>query len=116
MLDPYYDPGNPAAQANATNQGHLYLNLGEISEDVLRDGRKQYENGLPEQGSTQPTVTSVWGKQPAAQSLIYAFDTNEANRTVQDVGFDGLSDADEATTYPNYASQPDPSADNYQYF
>jgi cell surface protein SprA len=71
---------------------------------------------LPEQGSTQPTVTSVWGKQPASQSLIYAFDTNEANRAVQDVGFDGLNDADEATTYPNFASQPDPAADNYQYF
>jgi cell surface protein SprA len=29
-----------------SNTGKIYFNLGEISEDVLKDGRKQYENGL----------------------------------------------------------------------
>jgi cell surface protein SprA len=116
MLDPYFDPSNPTAQTPINNTGSLYFNIGEISEDILRDGRKQYENGLPEANSTQPTVTTVWGKQPASQSLIYAFDTNDANRAVQDIGLDGLSDAEEGTTYPAFSGLADPANDNYQYF
>jgi cell surface protein SprA len=116
MLDPYFDPANPSAQTPITNSGNLYFNIGEVSEDILRDGRKQYENGLPEANSTQPTVSTVWGKQPAAQSLIYAFDTNEANRNAQDIGLDGLNDSEEGATYPAFAGLTDPANDNYQYF
>jgi len=115
VLDPYYgveiDP-----ITNATNTGKIFFNLGEISEDVLKDERKQYENGLPEANSTQNPVTTIWGKVPSSQSLIYAFDTDGANRSVQDVGFDGLNDQEEAAKFPAYAGQPDPAADNYQYF
>ncbi len=119
MLDPYYDPGNPSAVPNPTNTGKIYFNLGEVSEDVLKDGRKQYENGLPEAGSTQPTAPTIWGKVPASQSLIYAFDTDGNNRTAQDVGFDGLNDAEEAVLDNidgGFSSLPDPAADNYEYF
>ncbi|MDD2985662.1 cell surface protein SprA [Flavobacterium sp.] len=112
VLDPYYG----ADETAPTNIGELYINLGEISEDVLKDGRKQYENGLPEVGSTTPTVPSIWGKVPASQSLIYAFDTNEGNRALQDVGLDGLSDAEEAALYPAFAAFPDPARDNYEFY
>ena len=114
VLDPYY--GNSGDVADPNNTGKIVFNLGEISEDILRDGRKQYENGLPEANSNQPTISTEWGEQPASQSLIYAFDTNANNREVQDVGFDGLIDGDEAIKYPQFASQPDPSADNYQFY
>jgi len=114
MMDPYY--GNAGDVADPTNSGKIVFNLGEISEDVLRDGKKLFENGLPEANSTQPTFETAWGKVPASQSLIYAFDTSEANRAVQDAGFDGLTDTDEATKYPAFASQPDPAADNYQFY
>ena len=114
LLDPYYD--KQEGSASLSNTGKIYFNLGEISEDVLKDGRKQYENGLPGAGSTQPTIETIWGKIPISQSLIYAFDVETANRAFQDVGFDGLNDAEEATRFPAFASQPDPSADNYQYF
>ncbi len=114
MMDPYY--GNPGDVADPTNTGKIVFNLGEISEDVLRDGKKLFENGLPEANSSQPTLDTAWGKVPASQSLIYAFDTSEANRAVQDTGFDGLMDADEALKYPNFSSQPDPAADNYQFY
>ena len=116
VMDPYIDPGNPSAVIPSTNTGKVIFNLGEISEDVLQDGKKQYENGLPATDSNQITSPSIWGKVPASQSLIYAFDTNEANRAIQDVGLDGLSDTDEGAIYNNFASQPDPAADNYQYF
>ncbi len=111
ILDPYVGLG----EIPKTNTGKIYFNLGEISEDILKDGRKQYENGL---GSDQVKVNPrpLWGDVPASQSLIYAFDVNAGNRTNQDLGLDGLPSSSEATIYSNYASQPDPSADNYTYY
>ncbi|WP_395058461.1 cell surface protein SprA, partial [Flavobacterium sp.] len=111
MLDPYTGTGS----ANPVNEGELTFNLGEISEDVLKDGRKLYENGLPAGGANSNVIETNWGKVPASQSLIYAFDTNEANRSQQDVGLNGLSDAEENTKYPTFAGT-DPAQDNYQYF
>ncbi|MEC8885343.1 MAG: cell surface protein SprA, partial [Bacteroidota bacterium] len=102
---------------NATNTGgRLTIDLGNISEDVLKDGRKQYENGLPQDGSASNTVATSWGKVPTNQALIYAFDTEGEQRTNQDVGYDGLSDDQEAVNFPEFAGLEDPSADNYQYF
>ncbi|PWA06809.1 T9SS outer membrane translocon Sov/SprA [Flavobacterium psychrotolerans] len=115
VLDPY-GSGNGDLPVTSTNTGKIYFNLGSISEDILKDGRKQFENGLPESGSNQLTYPTVWGKVPASQSLIYAFDTNEGNRAVQDVGLDGLTDAQEGAIYSNFAGLADPAADNYQYF
>jgi cell surface protein SprA len=115
MLDPYF--GTDVAE---TNTGKLYFNLGQISEDVLRDGRKQYENGLPTPGSNINTTPTQWGDLPQSQSLIYAFDTDEANRAFQDIGLDGLNDDKEKTLPANknasIAALPDPSGDNYNYF
>ncbi|UYW02634.1 cell surface protein SprA [Flavobacterium agricola] len=115
MMDPYYS-ADPDGATSTTNNGKVVLNLGDVSEDILKDGRKFYENGLPSVGSTVPTHTSAWGKIPSSQSLIYAFDTDPANRAVQDIGLDGLTDAEEAALYPGFASLADPAGDNYQYF
>ena len=102
---------------NAGNTGgKLTFNLGNISEDVLKDGRKQYENGLPQDGSTNNTVSTVWGKVPTNQALIYAFDTEGQARVNQDVGYDGLSDEQEALNFPDFAGLDDPAGDNYEYF
>ena len=114
VMDPYY--GNPGDITDPTNSGKLVLNLGEISEDILNDGRKLYENGLPEAGSSQPTHQTNWGQVPASQSLIYAFDTNEDNRAIQDVGYDGLNDSAEALKFTAFGALPDPSADNFQFY
>ena len=105
VLDPYLD-------GIATSPGELVFNLGNISEDVLKDGRKQYENGLPVDTDAlihQPS----WGIVPATQALVYAFDANENNRVLQDVGFDGLDDADEVDIY---GPGEDPALDNYEYY
>ncbi len=114
VLDPYI--GNGSLPQTSTNQGKIYFNLGSISEDILKDGRKQFENGLPAPGSNDLVIPTAWGKVPSSQSLVYAFDTNQGNRATQDIGFDGLNDAEEATKYTNYAGEADPAADNYQYF
>ncbi|MEC5164305.1 cell surface protein SprA [Flavobacterium sp. PL11] len=111
VLDPYVGNG----QSAKANTGKIYFNLGEISEDVLKDGRKQYENGLgPDQILTNPRP--LWGDVPASQSLIYAFDNNANNRANQDIGLDGLSNDNEGSVYTNYASEPDPAADDYRFY
>ncbi len=114
VMDPYV--GSGGLGEGSANTGKIYFNLGSISEDILRDGQKQYENGLPETGSNALTIDTAWGRVPAAQSLIYAFDTDEGNRESQDVGLDGLNDATEGTKYSNYAGEADPAGDNYVYF
>ena len=104
-------------EENATNTGGLLrFNLGNISEDILKDGRKQYENGLPEDGGTANTTPTAWGKVPTNQSLVYTFDTQGEQRTNQDIGYDGLNDVAEAAQFPDFAGQPDPAGDNYLYF
>ena len=108
VLDPYVD-------GIATGPGELVINLGNISEDILEDGRKQYENGLPGVNSNDLTTSTVWGRVPATQSLVYAFDAEEANRTLQDIGFDGLTDSEEAAQGYNGPAN-DPALDNYQYY
>ena len=103
---------DPFVENVGTTPGTLVIDLGNISEDILPDGRKQYENGLPvtaEDTSSRPTD---WGEVPQTQALVYAFDVDEAARAAQDVGLDGLPDADEG----RYGEGPDPANDNYEYF
>jgi cell surface protein SprA len=104
-------------EETATNNGGtLSFNLGNISEDILKDGRKQYENGLPQDGSSTNTTPSVWGKVPTNQSLVYTFDTEGEERLNQDIGYDGLNNAEEGAMFPSFSGLPDPANDNYQYF
>ncbi len=111
IMDPYVGTG----KVPNDNTGKIYFNLGEISEDVLKDGRKQYENGLgPDQILVNPRP--IWGDVPASQSLIYAFDTDAGNRANQDVGLDGLPNGKEGAIYTNFAADPDPAADDYTFY
>lgn len=96
--------------------GMLNFNLGNISEDILKDGRKQYENGLPIDGSTANTTPTIWGKVPSQQSLVYTFSTEGQERKNQDVGLDGLNNAEEAAMFPDFAHFQDPANDDYEYF
>lgn len=110
------DPDNPINQV-----GDLYINLGNISEDILKDNRKMYENGLPEDGLkvTGSNVNrTTWGDVPRNPSIIYAFNEQDEARTNQDIGFDGLNDAEEKTLpgIGQFANLRDPAADNFQFF
>ena len=95
--------------------GELYFHLGNISEDILKDGRKQFENGLPGPNSQFLAHETSWGKVPSTQSLLYAFNTIPEDREAQDVGLDGLDDIEEGLVYTNGAKE-DPAGDNYQFF
>lgn len=95
LMDPYaYDKDN----SNISHKGgKLYINLGEISEDILKDGKKFYENGLPTDGSQNDVEQTVWGHVPTRQSTVYAFDNSlsDAARRLQDAGLNGLTTAQE---------------------
>ncbi|MEO1010122.1 MAG: cell surface protein SprA [Bacteroidota bacterium] len=108
ILDPYVD-------GITTSPGELVINLGNISEDILKDGKKQYENGLPGVDSNDFTAPTSWGAVPATQSLVYAFDADETNRGLQDIGLDGLDDTAEGEVYSNNPGG-DPALDNYEYY
>ena len=75
--------------------GDLYFNLGNISEDILKDGRKSLENALPADGSTDSYDETNWGRVPKLQPVLQAFDNNPNARKAQDVGLDGLSNEHE---------------------
>lgn len=99
LMNPFLDPENPNYEG-----GDLYLNFGEISEDILKDGLKSYENGIPFDGVDTYLRNTVWGRVSTQNSLTYAFDNDKTARPVQDVGLDGLPNNDEFSfsTYADY--------------
>ena len=134
LMDPFLDPENPN-----TEGGDLYFNLGEISEDILKDGLKSYENGLPIDGGTSYTKETVWGRVSSNNSLTYAFDNTAGSRKNQDLGLNGLDTENEKTfpTYQNFVNDlrhklsgdvvarmendpfspiNDPAGDNYHFY
>ncbi len=134
LMNPFLDPENPNLEG-----GDLYLNFGEISEDILKDGLKSYENGIPYDGNDQYLTETVWGRVSQQTSLTYAFDNNASSRLAQDVGLDGLINSDEFyfSSYSDYLDQlraklapsaiermqsdqfsafNDPAGDNYHFY
>ncbi len=123
---------NPFINIPASRGGKMYLNLGNISEDVLRDGKRFYENGLPT--PNQPSAidnNTTWGRVPLNPiQVTQAFSNDPADRPFQDIGFDGMSDTAERVKRSSYiasvsaivsgavlqAIQADPSNDNYVWY
>lgn len=96
LMNPFLDPNNPNYDG-----GDLYINFGEISEDILKDGLKSYENGIPVDGNDQYLQETVWGRVTSQNSLTYSFDNATGARLAQDVGIDGLPNTDEYE-FPSY--------------
>ncbi|HOV10376.1 MAG TPA: cell surface protein SprA, partial [Bacteroidales bacterium] len=125
MMDPFvYNPSGTG--------GQIYIDLGDVSEDVLRDSRKSVENGLPPDGIMEDVDTTAWGIVPSLQPLTNSFDNNESARPYQDVGLDGLSNDNESAFFSDYINRiinyhgaasaayqkalADPSTDDFHYF
>lgn len=126
MLDPFI------YNKDQTNiGGDFYINLGDVSEDVLKDGKKYYESGMPV-GTTSNYAETLWGRVPTEKSVVYSFSTESSARQKQDIGLNGLADADERTfgIYKDYLENikgkvsaevydsiwNDPAGDDYHYF
>lgn len=128
MLDPFIYTGSDQSYG-----GELYINLGEVSEDVLKDGKKFYESGLPlDDANTTYYEETVWGRVPTSNSVTYAFNNESGARVRQDVGLNGLN-SEQERTYGAYAQfladvqgkvspevfdslWADPAADDYHYY
>lgn len=134
VMDPF-NSDLPASDRNTS--GDLYFNIGNISEDVLKDSYKSAENVLPapstesqNNGNNLPVVKTPWGLIPTTQSLVNAFNSDPNDRSAQDVGLDGLNDDNERTLFGSYLTEvqnfipaagyakiaADPSADNFHFY
>ncbi len=130
LLDPFIGGGRANS---ATAGGSLYLNLGNVSEDVNKDGRKFFENGVPFPRDTTKLESTSYGVVPRFQQQITrAFDNSNDARAVQDVGYDGLNNDEERAKFNDYLTaiatkygtgsqayinaQADPSSDDYHYY
>lgn len=126
------DPFIKARKEGRTFSGDLYFNLGEISEDILKDGKKFYESGLPADGDPALYTETLWGRVPNQTSVTYAFNTSSGARERQDVGYNGLMSSEEKDygIYRQFLAdirsrvdddvyqsiEAAPSADRYHYF
>ncbi|MCH5178482.1 MAG: cell surface protein SprA [Prevotellaceae bacterium] len=129
LLDPFI---YSRQQGNSNLGGEFYIDLGDISEDILKDGNKAYESGMGLDASSATYNTNNWGKYATQSAVTYAFTTNSGSRAKQDVGLNGLTDEEERE-HPSYAQylneirskvEPavydsiytDPAGDNFHYF
>ena len=133
MLDPFNEDAENVNPTTLHNGGDLYFNLGNISEDVLSDSRKSFENGLPLANSPDNNLdTTEWARVSTQQVVVNAFDTNPLNVLVQDIGLDGWNNEQERQAYQAYVSWvqshptlsdavkarmiSDPSNDDYRFY
>ena len=122
VLDPFIE--------NKNNDGDLYLQLGNVSEDVLKDSKQFYENSLPTVDEFPQLDETEWGEVSVVRPINFAFANEQADREAQDLGFDGLTDAREREKFEDYLTRvsnvvnpavaasivEDPAADNYLHF
>ncbi len=130
VLSPFLSPTDASEAANDVekSEGTLYINIGNVSEDILKDSRRFYENGLPTPDNpNRKTVTTPWGRVPVRTAITQSFDNQSPeDRTRQDVGLDGLNDLEEVEQFEEYISaigaanpsaaiklREDPSNDNF---
>jgi cell surface protein SprA len=130
LQDPFIKSKKTPNALNSTG-GKLYFNLGNVSEDILKDGKRFYENGLSTPNAPSPVENSNWGRVPRNPiQVTTAFSNNPDDRVYQDVGLDGLDDTAEVNRRVVYLNQlrtnfgagskayldavNDPSNDNYR--
>ncbi|WP_165779191.1 T9SS outer membrane translocon Sov/SprA [Brumimicrobium salinarum] len=133
MLDPFNDDQEAQDPNSNHTGGELYFNLGNLSEDVLPDSRKSFENGLPRDYSNTDNIDQTnWARVSTEQVVVNAFDNDPETRAAQDVGLDGYDDDKEKQNFENYVSWvqnnptlsqavkdkliEDVSNDNYNYY
>ncbi|MFQ3575334.1 MAG: cell surface protein SprA, partial [Cytophagales bacterium] len=146
MMDPFLEGGNGKLGGirfrdpftgkdtiiNNITGGKLYFNLGNVSEDVLNDGRQSFENGLPTNGNESLVEQRATGRIPRSPYLNDAFQNQPTGtRGLQDIGYDGLNSAAEREYFQDFINRvnasnltdeakqrilADPSTDDFEYY
>jgi cell surface protein SprA len=141
LMDPFNEDYNKETDAgfkdNDKPKGELFINLGNISEDIVKDGGMVYENGLPGKSSFSSSYqfnkTSL-ANIPATPPIVNAFSQDNGDRPLQDVGYDGMNDEQERERFGRFITdlnsisginldapavrnfREDPSSDKYHFF
>ncbi|HOG20259.1 MAG TPA: cell surface protein SprA, partial [Salinivirgaceae bacterium] len=131
LMDPYAEDAENNVVRLAEDPS-LYINLGDVSEDVLKDGRKSFEQGLPKTAELVNVTETAWGIVSTRQAITNAFDNDANARQYQDLGLDGLNNEGELAKFqerlapflddPNIPEsvkervRKDPSGDDFKYF
>jgi len=121
MLNPFMNRPDGETH-NADEEGEIVFNLGNVSEDIVKDDLLFFENALPTDEQPFPTTQTAFGRGTVSIPLVNGFDVNNGQR--QDLGFDGLSSADEAIKFQGWINQlgnipsliADPAADDFVFF
>ncbi|MBI2259453.1 MAG: cell surface protein SprA [Flavobacteriia bacterium] len=134
MLDPFNEDAENVNPNTTHSGGDLYFNLGNISEDVLADSRKSFENGLPLASSSDQSFldTTSWARISTQQVVVNAFDNEASSRVLQDIGLDGWNNEQERIAFSKYVTwvqnstilnssakttlTNDPSSDDYTFY
>ena len=140
MMDPFLPGANgvvrgtpdPSRNRNNTTGGKLIFNLGDVSEDVIKDGRYNFENGLKVDGDERSPANeeTPWGFVTKQQFITNAFQNTEGALEQQDVGLDGLSNRQEQAKFKTFLDQirqrlspaayeqilGDPSNDDFKFY
>jgi cell surface protein SprA len=133
MMDPFMTNANSQIldgkfNSYNTTGGKMVFHVGSVSEDVMRDGKHAFENGLPKDGNLADATKDEWGYVTNQQYLNNAFDNTDTSRPNQDVGLDGVSSSNELSAFKeNFLDKvtnasaksaiiADPAADDFQYF
>ena len=125
LMDPFVYNSNVSG-------GNVYINIGNVSEDYMKDGKMSFEHGLPTTSLVSNVDTTIWGRTSTLNKPTLAFDNIYLARQYQDIGLDGLNDSDERLFFEKYInsiknkfgisslalqnSYNDPSSDNYHYY
>jgi hypothetical protein len=126
LMDPFNEDS-----PNSTG-GELFFNLGNVSEDVLKDSQLTFENGFPNENNDFPILQSEWGNypDPSTFNVVNAFDNSTGNYLRQDIGLDGMDSGQEQSFFATWLAEiqgaldpaaygryaQDPSADDFSYF
>ncbi|HMP32674.1 MAG TPA: cell surface protein SprA, partial [Saprospiraceae bacterium] len=129
VLNPFMDRPDGIPHVNGET-GEIIFQLGNISEDILKDGLQFFENGLPRPDDPRGDLNIVetnLARVPINIPIVNGFDG--VNGKTQDLGLNGLNDDQERVKFAdwieamnNFAGQPvqniieDPAGDNFRYF
>lgn len=121
---------DPMLTSSNKEGGDLYINLGNLSEDILKDGRKSIENAIPANGVKSMMDKTAWGYVTKLPPVNASFESSDESRHYQDVGLDGLSNEEEVGFFSPFLNQlkailspsaydrilQDPASDDYDYY
>ncbi|MFZ1704993.1 MAG: cell surface protein SprA [Saprospiraceae bacterium] len=121
LLNPFMDRPDGVAHIQG-EEGEIVFNLGNVSEDVIKDEILFFENALPTENQPFPIKPTEFGRTTTSIPLVNGFDLQEGKQ--QDVGFDGIPNEKERDKFEPWLNSigniqeyiTDPAGDDFVFF